>query len=200
MKSLIIVDIQPFYHQYHRDITPKLLQFLNEQGENYENILWFFNAEEVGIDETIVDMQEYIEDFGILEEEVYGDITFIDKYYAFFRNWMDVGIDEDFIKYVVKHMIREDVVDSRDLEEDDLKMLFQTFFDLSEEDMEDWEREYDFITSDNIHIPHFKWEAIKNLKNVDICGGGRNECLAEMEILLEAVGVNVNKIEKFIYG
>lgn len=160
MKSLIIIDIQPFYHQYHSSITPKLLNYLNQRGKNYENILWFFNAE--------------------------------DQYMN--------AIDEDVIKYVVKHMIREDVTDSRDLEEEDLKMLFQTYHDLSEDDMEDWSEEYDTITNDNIHIPNFKWGAIKNLKNVDICGGGRKECLAEMEILLESVGVSVDRLEQFIYG
>jgi hypothetical protein len=172
-KSLIIIDIQPFYHQYHRHITPNLLSFIKEEGFNYENILWFFNAEEVGINETIVDMQEYIFDFGIFEDEDFELITFIDKYYAFFRNWMDSGIDEDFIKYVVKHMIREDVVDSRDLDEDDLKILIETYYNTSIDDfMQNYHNEYDLITSESIHIPHFKWDKIKELREVDICGGG----------------------------
>jgi hypothetical protein len=201
MKSLIIVDIQPFYHQYHKNITPELLKFLNERGKQYENILWFFNAEEVGIDETIIDMKEYIEDFGILGGEIYGDITFIDKYYAFFRNWMDTGVEVGFIVKVIQHMIREDVNDSRDLDEEDLIMLIETYYGMSMKKFEEtYSDEYDNIVGDNIHIPHFKWEKINELKNVDICGGGRNECLAEMEILLEAVGVDVNKIERFIYG
>lgn len=197
-KNLIVVDIQPFYHHWHKNITPRLLEYINESS--YENILWFFNAQEVGIEEDHVDLREYITDYDILDEEKYNDIVLIDKYYAFFRNWMDMGIDEELIIKFIKYMISKDIVDSRDIDEDTFKAIVADFYGLSPEEVEDNSTELDDLHTDNIHIPHFEWGAIKNLGSVDICGGGRNECLREMELLLEAVGVKVNRIERFIYG
>jgi hypothetical protein len=200
-KSLIVVDIQPFYHQYHKNITPQLLEHIRDNSNQYKNIIWFFNAEEViGIEEDIHDMTDYIMDFEIISEDQFDSINFIDKDFGFFRNWLDAQVDDDFIKYVVKHMIQEDVVDSRELDEEVFKMLFQTYFNLNEEDLQnEWADEYKFFLDNPINIPQFKWQAIRNLGNVDLCGGSENECLAEIEILLEAVDVKVNKLNKFIY-
>ena len=70
MKSLVIVDIQPLYHQHHRDITPKLLEYIEDNSNSYENIIWFYNSKEYGgLEETIDDMNDYIGDFGIISEE-----------------------------------------------------------------------------------------------------------------------------------
>lgn len=200
-KSLIVVDIQPFYHQYHKNITPQLLEHIRDNSNQYKNIIWFFNAEEViGIEEDIHDMTDYIMDFEIISEDQFDSINFIDKDFGFFRNWLDAQVDDDFIKYVVKHMIQEDVVDIRELDEEVFKMLFQTYFNLNEEDLQnEWADEYEFFVDNPINIPQFKWQAIRNLGNVDLCGGSENECLAEIEILLEAVNVKVNKLNKFIY-
>lgn len=200
MKSLIIVDIQPLYHHAHMDITPELLKYINKNFNKYDNILWFFNSTDSEIDESIIDLKEYIYDFEILNKKRYDDIIFIDKYYAFFRNWMDCGVDIEFIKYVIRFMVKQNVLDSIYLSEDDFKMLVENYYDLSYDDFkEDYTTEYDCITNENIHIPNFKWERIKKLKNVDICGGGKNKCLLEMKILLESIGVNVNVLLKFTY-
>ena len=201
MKSLVIVDIQPFYHQYHRDITPKLLKHIKVNISKYENIIWFYHAEEViGIEETIDDMNEYIGDFDILTEDEFESIIFIDKDFGFFIDWIDSGVDGDFIKDIVKHMIRKGVNDSREIDEESFKILFQTFFNISNEDIEgEWSDEYGFFQEHAIAIPQFKWDAIKGLKNVDLCGGSRNKCLAEIEILLESLDVEVNKLDNFIY-
>lgn len=200
-KSLIVVDIQPFYHQYHKNITPQLLEHIRDNSNQYKNIIWFFNAEEViGIEEDIDDMTDYIMDFEIISEDQFDSINFIDKDFGFFRNWLDTQVDDDFIKYVVKHMIQEDVVDIRELDEEVFRMLFQTYFNLNEEDLQnEWADEYKFFLDNPINIPQFKWQAIRNLGNVDLCGGSENECLAEIELLLEAVDVKVNKLNKFIY-
>ena len=48
-------------------------------------------------------------------------------------------------------------------------------------------------------MPNFDWNSIRNLKEVDICGGGRNRCLAEMKLLLESSGVKVNVIDELTY-
>jgi len=201
MKSLIIVDIQPFYHRYHKHITPELLKYIQERGEHYENILWFFNAKEVGIEESVVDMLEYIGDYDILSEEEVDNIVFIDKYYAFFRNWMDEGVDIEFIKYVIKYMIKHDINSSDDIDDDALDMLISNYYGLNADDFkEHYSSKYNAIVGDTIHIPGFKWEVIKDLGSVDICGGGRTSCLLEMKILLESVGVGVNELNKFIYA
>lgn len=200
-KSLIIVDIQPFYDPWHEHITQPLIEYVENSIRNnvYDEYLWFFNAEEVGIQDTAQDMYEYLLENGMDEEIIEEDhVTFIDKYYAFFRNWMDIGVDEEFLIKVIRYMISNDINDSRDIDDEAFEMLIQTHHDIPYG--VDIQEEFDFLFQDNIHIPDFRWGAVKQLKNVDIYGGGRNECLKEMEILLEVVNVNVNQLDKYIYG
>jgi len=201
MKSLVIVDIQPLYHQHHRDITPKLLEYIEDNSNSYENIIWFYNSKEYGgLEETIDDMNDYIGDFGIISEEQFESIIFIDKNHGFFRSWMDTGVDEDYIKTVIEHMIDNGNTDSGKIDEKNFKMLFKTFFKVSDDDIVDeWSDEYEFFQDNPINIPQFNWGAIKGLKNVDLCGGSKGWCLAEIRILLELVDVEVNQLTNFIY-
>ena len=202
-KSLIVVDIQPFYHQYHKNITKQLLKHIRVNSNQYENIIWFFNAEEpiVGIEENIHDMTEYIMDFKIISKDQFDSINFIDKDFGFFIKWIEAKVDYGFIKYVVEHMIRKKVTDIGELDEGVFKILFQTYFNLNAEDLQNkWADEYKFFLDNPINIPTFKWQAIQKLKKVDLCGGSRENCLPEIQILLEAVGVTVIKLDKFIYS
>jgi hypothetical protein len=194
--SLVIVDIQPAYETHHKHISAPLMEYINTS--NYNKILWFFNGESEGQSpDTISDVQMYAYDHGLDEDKI-DDIIFIDKYYSFFRHWMDAGVDEEFTLKVIRYMIKNDITDSESIDDFAMEMLIESYFDFPEG--VDIREEFDYLWTDGIHIPHFKWEAIKTLGSVDTVGGGCNECLKEMEMLMTATGVSYNRLDQYTYG
>jgi len=170
--SLIICDVQP--HDMGKGINWDEYKFANFVN-NYNKILVLFNGDEYGW-ESQSDMEYAYEEWGI----DLGSCTFYDKGYAWFRGLMDSGYDlEELVTYMLQHNIR----DSRDIEEDTLLELLDT----------------DEIPPDSIYIPEVADEIIKWNKS-DICGGGRNECLAEIKILMDAKNIRYKEISKWIYG
>lgn len=184
---LIVVDIQPFYDEWHRDIVSNLTEHINEN--NYKNIFYFFNGSDLGIDDTHQEISYYLLENG-LEEEKLNSIIFIEKSYGFFRTWMDYGVNEDIIVYTIKYMIENNIYDTRDIGVDILESIFKKFG-------EDFDER---LINDPMGLPTFDLNKFKSIRSCDICGGGRNECLLEIELLLEALDIKYNRIEYLIYG
>ena len=72
---------------------------------------------------------------------------------------MDNDYDYGDIVKLIKYMSDKNINDSRDIEEDDWKKL-----------------KIDNIEPNTIYIPDVL-NILKNYNNIDLCGGGRNECL-----------------------
>ena len=51
----------------------------------------------------------------------------------------------------------------------------------------------------NFNIPDLAFK-IRSVNGADICGGGFDECLAEVTLLADAMNVKLNIINKFTYG
>lgn len=115
-KSIINVDIQPEYKNYISFNINKWVDFINKNALK-NNIVFLYNGvETLGmIDEN--SYQEWLIGLGIDEDIIYN-ATFYDKGYAFFRYCMDNSIDEDNIVDLVKYMVRHNITDSRDIDED----------------------------------------------------------------------------------
>jgi len=197
MSSLIIVDIQPFYEPWHNHITDHVMQYVNRNCSKYEKVVWFFNDADVGVKNDVDDMVEFVYTNGVKEDCV-EQINFVNKQYMFFRDWMDVMVDEEFIIKVARYMIRNGITDSKQIDENTMEMLILSYFDTPEG--VNIREEYDYLFKDSIKIPSFDWSQLQELGEVDTCGGGRYECLLEIEILLKVVGVKVNRIELLVYG
>lgn len=193
MKDFTVVDIQPSYHDYHNHVTEPLLHHINDTIDQYEHIFWYFNGEDLELD-TINDMYDYIHQYEILDEDVLDKITFIDKYYAFFRGWMDMGVDRNLIVEIGKYMKNNNIEDSRDIDEDIFREILKTYY--NSDDVDD---EYMDMTVDPIHLPEFNDGAIRELNSTYTSGGGVDECLEEMEILFDIIGVNYKRLDKYTY-
>ena len=92
---------------------------------------------------------------------------------------------QDIIK-IVKYMIDNDIVDIRDLSEEDVDSI--AVDDLLFDDLEDY----------GFNIPDLE-EVLPRWRGSDIAGGARYECLAEVEILASAQGLSFNQVDRFIY-
>lgn len=185
MKTIVNVDIQP---EYQKNITFDIhnwVKYINRVAKQ-NNIVFLYN----GYDTMgMIDRNSYIEwlyNLGI-NESVINDAIFYDKSYAFFRNAMDKGMDEDQISDLVKFMIKNNINDSRDIEND----LWNEYENIKTRDLLEG-------SEDMICIPDVMDE-LDYYSNIHLLGRAANECLKEIEIALTALNKKYNLLNQFIY-
>ena len=190
-KELVVVDIQPEY-ECHMIFRPyEFTVFLNEHNDYFSKFNLFFNCLYLGM----VSESEYswwlIENG--LEEETLDRIHFFDKGYNFFRNAMDHGIDHDEIVHVIAFMAKNDINDSRDLDDDMWSEFAEQFPD--DEEVVEFLKD----NEDAIFIPELIDELDDAASNLIVTGGGRDECLAEVLIALKYLGKQYQLLNEFVY-
>lgn len=182
--KVIVVDVQPAYRRTISD-PESTMKFLNGASQ----ILGLYNGPDLGYEDEEGVLEWWIE-HGFDPEKQY-DVTWDEKGYGFFRDWMDGGMDYESIAEVVRYMIDNSIHDSRDLDMDALKKELGA--DLAEE-VEDVQ-EYG-----GIGIPDIDFRTLQRFNGATIIGGGCDECLAEVEILLNALGLNYRKNMRYVYA
>lgn len=189
-KTIICVDIQP---EYMSGITflEDWIEFLNTNYEDNKIVLLYNGYDTLGMISEH-DYQMWLIENG-LEEEAVDYIEFYDKGYAFFRNCMDYGIEHDQIVELVRYMKSEDINDSREIESHN----WDAFIKQSGISVDEI-REYLEDNEDMINIPDLM-DYLKRFKNIVLMGGGVDECLAEVEIALSALGKSYHNYDEFIY-
>lgn len=179
---VIIVDVQPAYNDHCKSVARKLMKFLNFQNGE---VLAYFNGDGSGLtDDNEYNMHQYFIDNGLDEDKI-NDIQFVEKEYAFFRAWMDEGMSEGDIIKVLRLMNLQGVNDSRDLEPEDL--LDNLFGD-------------DYPHHDPIYFPDINISQLKRMNGAMLCGGGRHECLKEIQLLMSVYNIKYKLAKNFIYG
>jgi hypothetical protein len=189
-KHLVVVDVQPEYQSAFGDMASDLADFINENYHQLSNLTFLYNgADTLGmIDESSYKSWWYEQG---LDEDVLISANFYDKGYAFFRYCMDEGIDEEQIVNLVKHMIENNINDSRELTKDFWDEFIQKY---GNEDI----RELIEFSDDCISIPDLMDE-LSSYYNIVLCGGGINECLKEVEIALDALNKTYTTFDRFTY-
>ena len=165
----------------------------------------FVNAEDQGMTgDTVQDIKLYWEDT-IRGEELereenphpipWSRFQIVDKGYGYFRGWMDQGISDQTIIKTIRLMYQNKVNDSRELfggeDSDDYALNFKQFIG---PEFEHW------MLSDNISV---NWTSVAQLKRFSgsyIVGGGRNECLKEVELLMNSFNIKYTRINSMVYG
>ena len=196
-KNLIVVDVQPAYEQRCFHISD-FCNFLNNYPSN-KKIYYFYVGSDSGFTED--DKYSIIEWLyeNECKEETIDRIKFIEKDYGFFRDLMDTGIDENIIKKLIRYMV---ITRKYSLEDEDKETILKYFGTTNGE----IERAIDDLNSGRLtlHLPgYIDDKLIRELKQNQpfiIVGGGRRECLAEIELLLSTFNISHSKNNKFIYG
>ena len=183
--NIVVVDIQPMYKKFFKFDLEEFTDFLSKQRE----ILYFYNGESVGSDDTpngitemLYEASNYDDDFMHKLE----DAIWIDKGYGFFRSWMDNGASESFIIKAIRYIVQNDVEDSRDIESEKWEKLFP----------DDWE---DYMDYDNLSLPDISLRTLKKFSSAYVVGGGKTECLREVQLLMNAFNIRYKEVRKFIY-
>jgi len=191
-KTLMVVDIQPEYESGFGHWTHEFVDFMNENYERFNRVIFYYNgADTVGT----MDEHEYRNwwyDHEMSEEVLEGS-NFYDKGYAFFRNCIDEGIEDEEIVNLVRFMMKNDINDSRELTEE----FWEAFMKEGNLEYSDIKDLLEF-SDDCINIPDLM-DHLRNFSNVVLCGGGHNECLKEVNIALDALNMPYETIAKFVY-
>jgi len=188
----IVVDVQPIYTGLYdgNELTwiDELMQWLNRQGP----ILMFVNADDTGMtDESIGEIQQYWEDSGF-DPGNWNRTEVVDKGYGYFRAWMDEGVPDNVIIKVIRLMYQQKVTDSRELfdgDESDDYVEKMTQLGVPEE-----------MLDDGLSV---EWTSVAQLKKYNgayLMGGGREECLKEVQLLMNAFNIKYKLVQDFIYG
>lgn len=212
--NTIVVDIQPYYSQSIKFDIGEFANFLNQMLSKGRKVLYFYNGSDLGIsdnDQTIkqwlasslTGQEQYAyESYGNYEnyddddyensdeyrkyEEVLralNGISFYDKGYGFFRDWMDSGVDESIIIQTIRAMA----------------MYKCNSNDLPDEVLDNLGNGDDLRQHGEIHLPGFDLNYLKSFSNAFICGGGRNECLREIQLLFNAFNIKYTIFSQFVY-
>jgi hypothetical protein len=204
---VICVDVQPEYSGMNdgdeNPVFEDIIQFVNNQTGP---VLMYVNAEDQGLSgDTVQDVKSYWEDtirgeYADPEEHEDAPINWsrfqiVDKGYGFFRTFIDAGISDKVIIKTIRLMYQNKVYDSRELfggeHSDDYVEKFEQFIG---DEFQSW------MLSDGITV---KWTSVAQLKRFSgayIVGGGRNECLKEVELLMNAFNIKYKRIDHLVYG
>lgn len=184
--SIILVDFQPAYESAggYDDAIEQAIEYI-EQNPG-ATVTAFFNGSDVGIEDTDQEVAWHYMEHG-LDEEYLGNFRFREKTYAFLRNWMDMGVNPAAIIKVLRHMVVNKMNDSREMEPEELEQLMGN----------EWRDE---LYDDNIYLPDISLAELKSLSGSLIGGGGKSECLAELQLLMNAFNIKYKQVEDWTYG
>lgn len=190
-KTIINVDIQPEYQNYITFNLDNWVGFINNNSE-INNIIFLYNGADTldMIDEY--SYKEWLLELGV-DEDVLYNATFYDKGYAFFRYCMDNSIDEDNIADLVKYMVKHNITDSRDIDEE-MWNNYMVETNHTQQDVRDLLEN----AGDMISIPDLM-DFLDNYSNIILTGGGINQCLKEVEIALLSLDRDYHTLSEFVY-
>jgi hypothetical protein len=186
---IIVVDVQPSYANTAPDIRrkcKKVIKFLNQQQGK---ILMFVNAEDTGLTEDTIDEIKYW-----YEENGFDDwnrVEIVDKGYGYLRSWMDTGVKPSTIIKAIRIMYQNKINDSREIVDGyDDTYAHEKWTELLDDD---------YIPEDPISVNWISAKKLKEYNNCYIVGGGRNECLREVELLMNAFNIKYTRVNSLVY-
>ena len=203
---VICVDVQP---EYDNPLNEKIIDFVVKQTGP---VLFFVNAEDQGLSgDTIRSIKEYWNEAVCPEEERYTHdeendeyvenpncptinwqrFQVVDKGYGYLRSWMDHGIEPATIIATIRELYAQKLSDSRELKFPPFNKRTPT-----QSLIRDALNEMD---GDPLSV---NWTSVAQLKKFSgayIVGGGRNECLREVELLMNAFNIRYKRIDSLVY-
>lgn len=184
---IIVVDVQPAYANYAPEICQKIVEFAGIQQTG--PVLMFVNADETGLTEdSISSVIDYWNEFAEINNATinWRRFTINDKGYGYLRSWMDAGIDDRIIIKTIRLMYQQKIYDSSDL-------------NITEEQYPDIAEAIDQMRGDTISVGWTSVAQLKKFNGAYIVGGARNECLKEVELLMNAFNIKYKRIDSLVY-
>lgn len=186
-KNLLVVDVQPAYDRWCSAVAPRIMQLLNAHSGNKYCL---YNAEGL-TDDSKHSVIEYFLENGLRQDRI-DSIKFIEKSYGYFRNWMDNEVTERIIIKTIRAMVQNRVNDSKDLDMNTVLTSYE-----QERGLKLWGIDWN---EDSIYMPDFMpISLLKQISPFLMCGGARDQCLKEIELLCNAFNIKYKRIDSLIY-
>ena len=185
--NILVVDVQPAYDRWCGKVAPGITNLLNRHtGGKY----CLYNAEGL-TDDSQQSVAMYLSENGMTEEAI-DDTKFVEKSYGFFRSWMDQDVPERIIIKTIRAMVQNRVHDSRDLDVNTVLTPYE-----QERGLKLWKVDWD---DEGIYMPDFMpISLLKKMSPFLMCGGAREQCLREIELLCNAFNIRYKRIDSLIY-
>ncbi len=212
---VIVVDVQPEYSGMNdgdeSSVFVDIIKFVQNQTGP---VLMFVNAEDAGLTgDTVQSVVQYWDDTVCPEEQRYSydeetddyvenpncpkinwnRFQIVDKGYGYFRGWMDQGVQPKFIIQLIRYMYQHKLNDIRDDIDAVYEYMIHNPIGNQIVDWQDWMEDEPFIIN---------WTSVAQLKRFNgayIVGGGREECLREVELLMNAFNIRYRRIDSLVY-
>lgn len=184
-RPLVIVDVQPCYAAN----WSRLDEFVKTVNDHDGPVFLLINAEDAGTSpDTVDDCRMFWLEAG-MDEDVLDRARIIDKGFGYLRPWMDMGADEDVIVRVLEYMNAQGIHDSRRISAEDLEEI------LAEDgtDLQEWMVDEPLVTG---WIPSRTLDAMQDCL---ICGGAADECLREVELLMQGSRIRYERMDHLVY-
>lgn len=198
--NLLIIDVQPEYQNYSNNILPGVQQMIEKAngkvvivyndfggGDTPEAVLNYLAGHDDEYDGYVYDEDEddYVPAEQTPLEQKLHNAQFVQKEFGFLRGYMDSGVDDSTIIEIIRAMYQQRENDSRDLNpevlSDNAKDVLENYGDSIF--VQDWVP---------IHLLH-------SLQPFYMMGGGRNECLREIELICHAFNIKFKRIDSLVY-
>lgn len=197
---VICVDVQPEYCGINDgDESSTCIDIIDFVAVKQTGpVLMFVNAEDMGqTGDTVTSIRLYWEDTvrelaNDYENEQpinWARFQIVDKGYGYLRSWMDQGISPAAIIRVIRAMYRHRISDSREFEDIDPMLLPE----LVGSEWDQW------MYHDPLIVNWISAAQLKRFSGAYIVGGGREECLREVEILMNAFNIRYKRIDSLVY-
>ncbi len=204
---IICIDVQPEYSGMNDGEESALFpEIINFVVKSTGPVLLMVNAERDGLSgDTVQDVKQYWEDTvnGEAEYDEYIEqpsqinwsrFQVYDKGYGYLRSWMDQGVADAAIIKAVRMMYQNKITDSRQL-------FGGADSDTYEEGMKQLlGHDYLIGMGDPISVGWADVALLKKFSGAYIVGGGRGECLREVELLMSAFNIKYKRIDSLVYG
>lgn len=203
--NLLIVDVQPEYAQWSNPILPGIQNMIAKStgrvvivfndfggGDTAEAVYHYLAGHDEEYDGYVYN--DETDDYEPAEltplEEKLQNAEYKQKEFGFLRSMMDMGVSDRVIIHILREMYMQKVNDSRDLELASLPEEIQQ--EISNIGF-DWD-------SDGIFIQDWVPAGmLKQLSPFYMMGGGRTECLREIELICNAFNIRYKRIDQLIY-
>lgn len=192
-RDLIVVDVQPLYEKSIESKFP-INEFVNFLKSIKKEILYFYNGPETiaseDSPERIVEWLNEKSDYA-LDDFDWDKIEWIDKGYGFYRGWIDFNVSDHGIQQALRYMANQKKYDSREVSVEKWKEV------LPEKDFKIIEPYLDneMLITPEINVTDLK----ENWNGSLLCGGGMNECLKEIQLLLNTFNIKYKLVDRFIF-
>jgi hypothetical protein len=187
--NLLVVDVQPAYEKFFdaRDYLSYISQLMGRMNFN-GRVLYLYNGPELGY-ESEPELMDWMVDNGF-PEDMLGYVEFFDKGYGWFRYCMDQGKRNELVD-LLKWMLSNGVDYTEEMDEEQWSDFISG--DPDREDLRE------LIDADGgVPLPSVTDE-LKNLSRLQVMGGKDTECLAEILILLDALEIDYEELDDYIY-